>query len=94
MGLPVVSTDVGAVSGVLAHEETGLLVPAGDAAALAAAMGRLAADRGLRARMGRAGRAAALGRHSNATMLAEIDRIYRGRTGGGTRPRQPSDLPA
>lgn len=52
--LPVVATDaVGAVAGGLVrHERNGLVVPAGDAAALAAALERLAADPGLRARLG------------------------------------------
>jgi glycosyltransferase involved in cell wall biosynthesis len=41
---------------VLAHERTALLVPAGDAAALAAAMRRLDEDEGLRVALGAAAR--------------------------------------
>ncbi|HXB64382.1 MAG TPA: glycosyltransferase family 4 protein [Solirubrobacteraceae bacterium] len=57
-GLPVIASDaVGAAAGGLVRDErNGLVVPAGDAGALAGAMRRLAADRELRARLGAAGR--------------------------------------
>ena len=57
-GVPVIATTaVGATAGGLVeHERTGLVVPAGDAAALTAALDRLAADPELRARLGAAGR--------------------------------------
>jgi glycosyltransferase involved in cell wall biosynthesis len=56
----VIATDaVGAAAGGLVqHERTGLVVPAGDAGALAAALRRLRADATLRARLGAAARAA------------------------------------
>jgi len=55
-GLPVVTTDVAGVGELVAHEETGLLVPPRDPAALAAAIARLAEDRALAARLGAAAR--------------------------------------
>jgi glycosyltransferase involved in cell wall biosynthesis len=57
-GVPVIATDaVGAAAGGLVeHEHTGLVVPAGDADALAAALRRLHDDPALRARLGAAGR--------------------------------------
>jgi len=55
-GKPVVATDVGAVSELVEHGRTGLLVEPGDPTALAAAIGRLVADPELRRRMGAAGR--------------------------------------
>jgi glycosyltransferase involved in cell wall biosynthesis len=55
-GLPVVSSRVGGVPELVADGETGLLVPPGDPAAMAAALGRLVADAGLRRRLGAAGR--------------------------------------
>jgi glycosyltransferase involved in cell wall biosynthesis len=57
-GLPVIASDaVGAAAGGLVRgERNGVVVPAGDAGALAGAMRRLAADRELRARLGAAGR--------------------------------------
>jgi glycosyltransferase involved in cell wall biosynthesis len=59
-GVPVIATDaVGAAAGGLVqHERTGLVVPAGDAGALAAALRRLHDDPDLRARLGAAAREA------------------------------------
>jgi glycosyltransferase involved in cell wall biosynthesis len=59
-GVPVIATDaVGAAAGGLVrHEQTGLVVPAGDAAALAAALCRLRDDGALRVRLGEAAHAA------------------------------------
>jgi glycosyltransferase involved in cell wall biosynthesis len=56
-GLPVIVSDaVGAAAGGLVRDErNGLVIPAGDAGALAGAMRRLAADAPLRARLGAAG---------------------------------------
>lgn len=56
-GLPVIASDaVGAVAGGLVRDgHNGLVVPAGDSAALAEAMTRLAGDPELRARLGAAG---------------------------------------
>jgi len=59
LGLPVIATTaVGAAAGGLVrHERNGLVVPARDPDALAAAIVRLHADPGLRIRLGRAARA-------------------------------------
>ena len=46
-GVPVVSTDVGGVPFILEHGRTGLLVPPGDAQAMAAALYRLLTDEAL-----------------------------------------------
>jgi glycosyltransferase involved in cell wall biosynthesis len=58
-GLPVIATDaVGAAAGGLVRDgHNGVVVPAGDPVALAAALRRLAGDPSLRARLGEAGRA-------------------------------------
>jgi glycosyltransferase involved in cell wall biosynthesis/uncharacterized membrane protein len=58
-GLPVVATDVGGVAESVVHRQTGLLVPAGNVTALAAALERLVEDEQLRRRLGTAGRARA-----------------------------------
>ena len=60
LGVPVIATDaVGAVAGGLVrHERTGLVVPAGDVGALAAALRRMHDDPELRARLGAAAREA------------------------------------
>ncbi|MFN6980081.1 MAG: glycosyltransferase family 4 protein, partial [Gemmobacter sp.] len=51
-GRPVIASRAGGLPELVAEGETGLLVPPGDPAALAAAIGRLAGDGGLRAAMG------------------------------------------
>ena len=60
-GLPLVTTDVGAISELVRPEQTGLLVPPGDDVALTAALDRLASDPALRrvARRERAARSCA-----------------------------------
>ena len=55
-GLPVVASDISGIPELVSHGVSGLLVPPGDAAALADALQLLAADPSLRARLGRAGR--------------------------------------
>ena len=55
-GLPVVSTDVGAIGEVVENERTGLLVPPLDPGALAGATLRLLRDPALRRRLGDEGR--------------------------------------
>jgi glycosyltransferase involved in cell wall biosynthesis len=58
-GTPVVATGTGGTAEFLEHERTALIVPRGDAAAVAAAVCRLRDDHELRRRLRRAGRAAA-----------------------------------
>jgi glycosyltransferase involved in cell wall biosynthesis len=55
VGRPVIAARSGGIPEMVAHEQTGLLVPPGDRSALAAAMQRLLGDPELRARMGEAG---------------------------------------
>jgi len=55
-GRPVVASDVGGISDIVADGETGVLVPPGDSPAIAAAILTLLADPDLRDRMGEAGR--------------------------------------
>ena len=52
---PIVATNVGGIPEVVVDGETGFLVPPRDPEALAAAIARLVADRGLREKMGAAG---------------------------------------
>ncbi|MBL8668620.1 MAG: glycosyltransferase family 4 protein [Rhodospirillales bacterium] len=58
-GLAVVTTPVGAITDVIREEETGLLVPPGDAAALASALRRVVIDPELRCRLGQQARSLA-----------------------------------
>jgi glycosyltransferase involved in cell wall biosynthesis len=75
-GVPVIATTaVGAAAGGLVrHEQTGLVVPAGDHAALGAALRRLHDDPALRARLGAAGRAAVAAGHSHADWAGGMSR--------------------
>lgn len=55
-GLPVIASEVGGIPTLVHHDDNGLLVPVGDAPALAAAISRLAGDPALRVQMGSASR--------------------------------------
>ena len=68
-GLGIVATTVGGVPDVLENEVEALLVPPGDAVALADALRRLAGEEELRRRLGAAARGAA--RESGADRIAE-----------------------
>jgi len=50
-GLPIVSTPIGSIGEIVETEVSGLLVPAGDVAALAAALVRIVTDFPLRCRL-------------------------------------------
>lgn len=78
LGRPVVAARTGGMPEVVEEGATGLLVPPRDAAALAAAMERLAGDAALRAGMGRAGRARVEERFSLARGTRRVEAIYRG----------------
>jgi glycosyltransferase involved in cell wall biosynthesis len=75
-GRAIIATDVPGCREVVLDGENGLLVPAKDAAALAAAMRRLAADRALRAKMGRRGRAIAEASFSIEQVVAQTLALY------------------
>lgn len=75
--LPIVATDVGGNAEIVQDGATGLIVPAGEPARLADAMGRLAHDASLRHRMGAQGRAWALREGSVQTMSAAYEALYR-----------------
>jgi glycosyltransferase involved in cell wall biosynthesis len=75
-GLPVVATDVGGTREAVTSE-TGVLVPPGDDAALAAALRRLTADAAALRRMGEAGRARAQREFNVERMVSEVEALYR-----------------
>ena len=75
-GLAIVASDVGVVSEEIRHRRTGLLVPPGDAAALAEALLLLADDRDLRARLGREARAHLEAEHDETRVAEAAARTY------------------
>jgi L-malate glycosyltransferase len=75
-GLPVVATDVGGMSEVVADGATGFLAPAKDDAALAERILRLAGDPDLRGQMGTAGRARAKQYFDEPRMCDDYGRLY------------------
>lgn len=77
-GLPVVATDVGAIGEAICDGGTGLLVPAGDANALAAALTALAQDSTRRQAMGLRARAVAEQRFDSSVNARRILSILAG----------------
>jgi glycosyltransferase involved in cell wall biosynthesis len=73
----VVASNVGGLPDTVQHGETGLLVPPGDPAALAAAVTELLADPGRRREMGRLGRARCLRQFDIAVTVAKLETLYR-----------------
>lgn len=91
-GKPVIASAMGGNPDMVAHERTGLLVPAADPAALAGAMQRLIDDAPLRERMGRA----ALERVDQfraGTVVPHIEAVYRQLIDSQQPRRQPAPLP-
>jgi glycosyltransferase involved in cell wall biosynthesis len=74
--LPTVSTEVGGVADVVTDETMGLLVPAGDASALVAAVVKLLKSPDLRREMGARARASVAARYDIGRLLADIDALY------------------
>lgn len=74
-GVPCVGSDSGEIPHVLG--DAGLVVPEGDAGALAAALGRLADDPGLRAELAERGRARVLTHYTHARIAEETCAVYR-----------------
>jgi glycosyltransferase involved in cell wall biosynthesis len=75
-GLPVVTTLSGGSAEGVVDGETGLVVPAGDAAALATALAALLGDAAFRGRAGAAARAHALAHFDLGTQTARLETIY------------------
>jgi glycosyltransferase involved in cell wall biosynthesis len=74
-GLPVVASDLEAFRSFLDHDDTALLIPAGDSRALAAALARLAREPETRERLRRSARAA-VATHTWDASAAGHERVY------------------
>lgn len=75
-GRAVVATDSGGTREAVLHGETGLLVPPGDAVALADAVRDLVADRARARRMGEAGRARVRQEFGASLMAERVTQLY------------------
>jgi glycosyltransferase involved in cell wall biosynthesis len=73
---PVVATAVGGVPGLVHDGDTGLLVPPGDPAALAAAIARVLDDPDLGSSLGAAGAKLVEAEYSLEAMVRQIESIY------------------
>jgi glycosyltransferase involved in cell wall biosynthesis len=85
-GLPIVAYDVGGVSEVVLHGETGYCVAVGDVGALAACVRMLATNHTLRRRMAESARAHVAEHHSFDGFLDGIEREYRRCLSVGSTP--------
>jgi len=74
--LPVVATDVGGNPEIVVEGKTGLLVPSGNAQALAGAIVRTVTDRSMADRFGLAGRRRVETHFSIQRMVAETQKVY------------------
>lgn len=81
-GLPVIATRVGGNPELVRDNETGYLVAAADAEAMARRIDDYAQDPDLRRRHGAAGRQQALDEFSLATMVERYRAVYEGREAG------------
>jgi glycosyltransferase involved in cell wall biosynthesis/ribosomal protein S18 acetylase RimI-like enzyme len=101
MGRAMVLTDIRGCREVARHDREALLVPPRDPDALAGAVSRLAADPGLRDRLGTAARARALERFSEKLVAERVVEHYRGlfnrqspiHVGGAGSPHGPPRAP-
>ncbi len=75
-GKPIVATTVGGIPEVIAHEQTGLLIPPGDSKPLAEALLRLIRDPQLRSRLGAAARDYHQQHLTPAAMARSIEQLY------------------
>ncbi len=75
-GLAVIATPVGSVDEIVAHDETGLMVPFKDSAAIAAAITQLRSDDALRTRLCAGALARAQSRFSDAIMVDKMTALF------------------
>lgn len=76
-GVPVVVSDIGALPGTVGHGAGGVIVPPGDAAALAATLRRLWDDTAELRRLGAAARAWVLREYSESAHFERLLAVYR-----------------
>ena len=77
-GVPVLASDLPGLTDTLREHDCGIVFPSGDAAALAGAVARVAADLAAAREMGARGRAAAVAHYSWDVRSAETERVLVG----------------
>ncbi|SJM90052.1 Glycosyl transferase, group 1 [Crenothrix polyspora] len=75
-GKAIVVTPVGGIASVVNDQINGLLIPPGDASALAAALGRLLGDKQLRSQLGANARNTIADRYSSPIVLEKLSHLY------------------
>ena len=85
LGKPVVATDVPGTRELVEDEKTGLLVPYGDPAALAGAMGRLLRDGELASRLREAARLRVEREFDERLVIGRLEAVYRDALERGAR---------
>ena len=100
-GVPVVATRVGGNPEAIEDGQSGIIVPARDAEALARPIARLLEDPALASRMGEAARRRVAERFSMESMINATERVYRSlaeearsRAGRRNTPRRQRSFPA
>jgi len=76
MEKPTVASTIGGMPEVIAHGETGFIVPVSDVDALAHALSTLLQDSALRQTMGQAGRQRVLENFSEEKMVSNTEKVY------------------
>jgi glycosyltransferase involved in cell wall biosynthesis len=76
-GVPVIASRIGGITDIVADGESGILVPPGEAAALAAAIDRVLGDAALARRLGEAGRARLAREFSWEAITKRWEAVYR-----------------
>lgn len=80
--VPVVTTRIAGVAELVEDEESGLLVPPGDAVALRAALARVLGDAEMRRRMGEVGRARVVEEFASNSEAAWLAQLFEGYANG------------
>lgn len=77
VGTPVIACDVGGVSSLISHNETGLLVPANGVFELVHYINMLANDNHLSSQLGSKAKAIALQRHNPTAVVGQVLEVYK-----------------
>ena len=76
-GIPVIASRIGGIVDIVVEGETGLLVPPGDEAGLAAALDRVLGDPAFASRLGEAGRRRLAEQFSWDAIVSRLEAVYR-----------------